>query len=89
MGAFTIQWTNLLAYIFPPFNSIGKVLNKIIRDLVEKAILIFPRWPTQSWFPGLLDCLCPFPTRIPRHWDVLTLPHSGQAHPVAKLLQLY
>lgn len=50
IDAFTVSWSNLFFYAFPPFAVILKSLNKII---VEKSygILVVPFWPTQPWFP--------------------------------------
>ena len=70
--AFSFSWHNYRPYIFPPFSLVGKVINKIIEDKVEKAILVFPLWKSQSWFPLLLDNS--FPVRLPRHKDLLVLP---------------
>lgn len=67
---------------------ISKVLNKIVQDRVSKAILIVPHWPSQAWFPVLLSMLISYPVRIPRHKDVLTLPHDGQNHPMGRNLSL-
>ena len=86
--AFSFSWENSIPYIFPPFNLISKVLNKIVQDRVIKAILIAPHWPSQAWFPVLLSMLISHPVRIPRHKDVLTLPHNGQSHPMARSLSL-
>lgn len=86
--AFSFSWGNFIPYIFPPFNLISKVLNKIVQDRVSKAILIVPHWPSQAWFPVLLSMLISYPVRIPRHKDVLTLPHDGQNHPMGRNLSL-
>lgn len=42
VNAFSLSWSNMLPYIFPPFNLIGKVLNKIINDKVDRALMIVP-----------------------------------------------
>lgn len=87
-NAFSFDWVDHHPYIFPPFNLIGRVLNKIVEDRVRKALLIIPHWVSQSWFPSLLSLLIDFPIRIPRYRDLLTLPHSGQLHPIGKSLSL-
>ncbi|XP_011859425.1 PREDICTED: uncharacterized protein LOC105556921 [Vollenhovia emeryi] len=50
VNAFTLSWSNLNFYAFPPFSIIAKVLHKI---KVEKAsgIVVVPRWTSQIWFP--------------------------------------
>lgn len=50
VDAFTLKWTNIFFYGFPPFSTITKVLDKIVQ---EKAlgIVVVPCWPTQPWYP--------------------------------------
>jgi hypothetical protein len=62
--AFTISWSELKPYIFPPFSLIGKVMLKIMSDKVEKAILIVPFWPAQNWFSFLNSNLISLPVRL-------------------------
>lgn len=52
VDAFTISWSNVLFYAFPPFALILKMLQKIIHDKAE-GIVVVPYWPTQPWFPIL------------------------------------
>lgn len=87
-NAFSFGWTNYSPYIFAPFCLINKVLNKIVEDRVNRAMLVIPYWISQSWFPVLLSLLIDFPIRIPRHRDLLTLPHNGQFHPMGRSLSL-
>lgn len=47
-----------------------------------------PHWISQSWFPLLLSVIISLPVRIPRHRDVLTLPHNGQFHPMGRATSL-
>ena len=63
VNAFSLSWSGFLLCIFPPFNLIGKVINKIISDKVEKALMAVPYWFTQSWFPVLMGNICDFPIR--------------------------
>lgn len=88
-NAFTLDWSSYNSYLFPPFNLVGKVINKIVRDKVHRALIVFPYWTSQSWFPLLLNCLVTFPVRLPRHNDILFLPHSGRCHPLAKNLKIF
>ena len=86
--AFSFSWQNYKPYIFAPFNLIGRVVNKIVTDKVDKALLIVPLWRSQSWFPLLLSNMISFPVRLPHHRDLLTLPHSSQLHPLSKRLTM-
>ena len=86
--AFFFSWHDFAPYIFAPFNLIGRVVNKIAIDQVDKALLIVPLWRSQPWFPLLLSYMISFPVRLPHHKDLLTLPHSGQHHPLSKRLTM-
>ena len=52
VNAFSIKWSNLKCYVFPPFSLLPRVLRQIS---VDKAlvVLIAPVWTTQSWYPLL------------------------------------
>ncbi|VDH88857.1 Hypothetical predicted protein [Mytilus galloprovincialis] len=82
--AFSFSWNIFEPYIFPPFSLTGKILQKVEGDKVRKALLIVPFWPTQSWFPKLLEMLIDFPVVLPLCNDLLFLPHSKEFHPMNK-----
>ncbi|XP_053389192.1 uncharacterized protein LOC128552195 [Mercenaria mercenaria] len=88
-NAFSLDWSVFKPYVFPPFRLLGKVLNKIREDHVDKVLIIGPYWTNQTWFPLLLHCLISVPIRLPRHRDIVTLPHNGAHHPMGKNLQLF
>lgn len=50
IDAFTISWSDLSFYAFPPFAIILKSIHKIISDKAE-GIVVVPYWPTQPWYP--------------------------------------
>ena len=54
--AFTLNWENLKFFAFPPFSMIPKCVQKISQDKA-KGILLVPVWPTQPWFPLVLQLL--------------------------------
>ena len=89
VDAFSLSWSQFKPYIFPPFNLIAKVLNKIVQDNVERAILILPFWRAQAWFPVLLERIISLPVRLPRHRDLLTLPFNGEKHPLSKKMKTF
>ena len=86
--AFSFSWHDYNPYIFPPFSLIGRVVNKVIDDKVDRAILIIPFWRSQSWFPLVLSNMISSPVRLPRHQDLLTLQFSQETHPLAKKLTM-
>lgn len=86
--ALSMQWNDFQPYIFPPFSLVGKVINKIINDKVEKALLIFPFWKSQSWYPLVLSSMISYPVRLPRHKDLLSLSHNNAYHPLCRSMTL-
>lgn len=50
IDAFTISWSDIFFYAFPPFSLIVRLMQKIITDKAE-GIVVVPYWPTQPWFP--------------------------------------
>lgn len=56
IDAFTLNWSNLQFYAFPPFSMILRTLNKIRRETAT-GIVIVPEWPSQPWFPLLTSLL--------------------------------
>ena len=65
IDAFSISWTELDPYIFPPFSLISRVLKKVLFDRTSRAILIAPLWKAQPWFPLLLRSLVAPPIILP------------------------
>lgn len=89
IDAFTLDWSLLFFYAFPPFSLILKSLQKIINDKAS-GIMVVPYWPSQPWFPLFMKLsryeplyfhpspellLSPFRTRHPL-WNRLTLVSS-------------
>ena len=86
-NAFTLQWTNLKAYAFPPFALILRVLNKIKNDAAQ-VILVTPKWPTQSWWPIALHLSFRPPIIITPRDDLLIRKPGNIKHPLRKTLHL-
>ena len=82
VDAFTIQWTDIKLYAFPPFSVIPLVLNKIYRDQAQ-GIIVIPKWTTQYWYPKALQLLKEAPIKLKASTNLLQLPQNPQAvHPV-------
>ena len=77
VDAFTFDWGTNFNYIFPPFSILGTVLRKIVEDKAD-AILIAPFWPTQSWFPKVLQLLVDSPRILPVNKTLATLPFDKE-----------
>lgn len=84
VNAFSLSWTNLNAYLFPPFSLIGMVLQKIQQDKAT-VTLVAPIFHTQPWFPTLLTMICQQPYLLPKPELCLTLPYKKTLHPLKKM----
>ena len=88
IDAFNLNWHNIQFYAFPPFSLIARCLQKCITDEAE-GILITPLWPTQFWFPQLLQLIQGNPVMFPQHKLVLQQPlHPQSPHPLWRSLKL-
>ncbi len=87
VDALSINWESLKFYAFPPFCMVGRCLRKINADKAE-GIVVVPKWPSQSWFPQMLNMLVQEPLRLPKSSTLLTQPHSGLSHPLNNKLEL-
>ncbi|KAI9562409.1 reverse transcriptase [Daphnia sinensis] len=78
MDKLSFSWNGRNGYAFSPFALIKDCLSKVIR---EKAtlILVCPCWPSQFWFPMLLDLASDTPMLLRTESDLLTS-SRGQPH---------
>ena len=83
IDAFTLDWKQFdLMYIFPPFSLMGKVLRKLQAE-GGKAIVMAPKWPTQTWYSRLLRLTKGQPMLLPKKKTLLQLPSDpGKLHPL-------
>ena len=88
MDAFSIPWSHLLSYAFPPFPILGKVLRKAKEDSA-KIILIAPYWTAQPWFPEPLFLSHEPPLKLHMGPRSLLQPRSGIPHGNPGVLNLH
>jgi len=81
IDAFTISWSNINFYCFPPFSLISRCLRKISADQAE-GVIVVPWWPTQVWFPLLGTLLMERPRLLPVSKKVISLPHNSMKPPL-------
>ncbi|XP_033113583.1 uncharacterized protein LOC117114136 [Anneissia japonica] len=87
IDAFTISWSNLVCYCFPPFSCILRVIRKIMEDNVE-AVLVVPDWTSQTWYPLLLKILIQPPIRLQASKRLLIMPSQPDLiHPLHSKLR--
>ena len=74
------DWSRGRNYAFPPFCLIMRSLAKL-QGAGGELILITPVWPTQAWYPRLLDMSVAPPVLLPSFPDLLLSPR-GERHPL-------
>ena len=88
VDAFSISWSDLKFYCFPPFSCILSVLQKIKQDKAT-GIVVVPKWPTQSWYPILMKMLCKPPILLYPAPHLLTVPtFPDKLHPCHRKMHL-
>lgn len=85
--AFTICWSELRFYAFPPFAIIAKVLQKIRNDKAS-GILVVPLWTHQAWFPLFQKLAQGKWLQFNPNPDLLVSSFRSQQHPLAAKLTL-
>ena len=70
-------------HTFPPFSILQQVLQKISEEEAT-GLLVVPNWPTQIWWPYLMNMLIDFPLILPRKEDTLPTSTSSAAAPTAQ-----
>ena len=88
IDALSVPWGNLIAYAFPPFPILGKVLKKA-REEQATMILVAPRWESQPWFPDLLDLIHEDPLPLKVGKKSIVQPRTGVPHGNPEHLQLH
>ena len=88
IDAFSIPWTELKFYAFPPFSVIPSLLKKIQEDKAE-GICVLPNWSTQPWFPKAMQMATKSPVKLKACKTLLSLPNQPeQTHPLHRKLDL-
>ena len=85
VDAFSLNWHAFNFYAFPPFSLIPRCLQKINKDKAT-GILIVPLWPSQPWFPFLLQHLYKPPWILTPDKNHLQHPRHQEPHPPRRKL---
>ena len=88
IDAFSIDWSDLKFYAFPPISVIPRVLSKEKQDSAE-GIIVVPFWPTHVWYPAMLKMLVSTPIVLNSRKALLVLPKApNQVHPMWKKMSM-
>ena len=86
VDTFMYNFKDEIFYAFPPFNLIHKFLKKVILEELD-GIIIAPCWPSQNFYPLLLNLLIDFPIMLKWTPTILSNPNRS-THPLGKKLKL-
>lgn len=79
INAFSLSWNNGLNFSFPPFSCLSRTIQKVVEDEAE-MILVAPLFPTQPWFPHLLQMVSADSYILPKVDHLLYLPNKNKKH---------
>ena len=88
IDAMQVTWTGKFIYAFPPFSMVWPLLAKIRRDKVKNALIVVPKWPTQSWYPRLMKMKQEGTSITTIRSTDLSLPGTEKRHPLAPKMKL-
>jgi hypothetical protein len=80
--ALSLSWKALAGYCFPPFNLIPFCLTKVRQEQAE-IVLVTTYWPSQCWFPSLMELATDIPLLLFPSKSLLRSP-LGEGHPLTK-----
>ncbi len=82
VDAFSVSWSNIKFYAYPPFSMVGAAMSKIVQDQAT-GIMIIPYWTSQYWYPTMLSMLVKEPIILPQIKTLITLPFNPEVrHPL-------
>lgn len=87
VDAFSIDWSNFNFFAFPPFSLIPRCVQNILQDKAQ-GILLIPEWPTQTWFPLVLQLLYSQPWIFKQSANLLCHAHFKEPQLLHKSLHL-
>ena len=88
IDALNINWTNLMAYAYPPTALLHKVIQKI-RQCHCLIIVIAPGWPGMPWFWDLVQLSTEIPLQLPVSMTLLKQSHKYVFHNNPQHLNLH
>ena len=76
--AFSLDWSKLQFYVFPPYSCISQCVQKIKTDKAE-GILVIPHWPTQPFYSKIMKMTKGLPLIIPVNTENLVHPNGSKS----------
>ena len=88
IDALNMNWTNLMAYAYPPTALLHKVIQKI-KQCHCLIIVIAPGWPGMPWFWDLVQLSTEIPLQLPVSTTLLKQSHNYVFHNNPQQLNLH
>ena len=63
--ALSQRWDGMLLFAYPPASLISSIIRKLEESVDVRLVLVALNWPSQAWFPYLLDLLVDAPRVLP------------------------
>ena len=88
IDSFSIDWSDLKFYAFPPISVIPRVLSKVEQDNAD-GIIVVPVWSTQVWYPVMLKMLILTPILLNSRESLHVLSQTASlVHPMWKKMNI-
>jgi len=87
VDAFTISWSNMFFFAFPPICLLPRVLRKIRQDKA-RGIVVAPVWNSQPWYPVFMSMTDSTTVYLGPHTDMMFCPLTNRIHPLNRTLEL-
>ena len=87
IDAFCVNWTQYVFYAFPPFCLISRCVQKIVQEQAT-GVLVIPMWPSQAYFPAVMNLLIDIPLLVKASARNLVHPKLSSPHPLSHNLVL-
>jgi hypothetical protein len=55
VDAFTVPWGGERSWVNPPWRLLGRICSKLLAEPTAAATLLVPVWPSQPWWPVLMQ----------------------------------
>ena len=81
IDAFCVNWSQYVFYALPPFCLISRCVQKIVQEQAT-GVLVIPMWPSQAYFPAVMNLLIDLPLLVKASARNLVHPQLSSPHPL-------
>ena len=88
VNAFSVDWSSIYFYGFPPLSIISSYLQKVLRELQRRVHPGSSTVDNSTLVHRVDDIIDSYPLVLPRYANLMTLGNSDRKHPLIHKLQL-